>query len=230
MRSSGPVQLTADKLLCMQELIYPQWYGGLSLTQPVEAPLRTPAAVHPTFYMSYVYASRLRSASLDWTWRTASWEMYSRRLALGEETDRCRHTWRWAARLFSYTSHKTLRCCGGPILCPPHEYISASICVGGRPTFISYSSTVSRSKWDVQSRLRPDLSPRTQPLSSELNRENAFPGAAEDTPTEKGRQVVNDDQWNKSATPPSRRIFTALGTYSSFKCRVWTCKEVRTVI
>lgn len=57
-----------------------------------------------------------------------------------------------------------------PILCPPHEYISVGICVGGRPTFISYSSAVFRSKWDAQSRLRPDLSLRAQPLPSEFSR------------------------------------------------------------
>ena len=38
----------------------------------------------------------------------------------------------------------------GPILCPPHEYLSANICVGGLPTFISYSSTVFWSKWDAR--------------------------------------------------------------------------------
>lgn len=43
----------------------------------------------------------------------------------------------------------------GPIL-SPHEYITGDICVGGRPTFISYSGSSFQSKWDARTRLRPD--------------------------------------------------------------------------
>lgn len=107
-----------------------------------------------------------------------------------------------------------------PILCPPHEYISASICVGGRPTFISYSSTVFRSKWSAHPRLRPALSLCALPPFTESNLQNVFfhtfVGAAKGTLTVAGRRGVNDYSWDKSAKPPSRRTFCTVDTHSGF--------------
>lgn len=79
-----------------------------------------------------------------------------------------------------------------PILCPPHEYISASICVGGLPTFISYSSTVF---WDARySHVSAPICPLSAlPLPSEFNRVKCFFGTAESTSTGKRRREVNDN-------------------------------------
>lgn len=59
---------------------------------------------------------------------------------------------RWSP--ISANTLPTIHCVvvSGPILCPPHEYILVSFCVGGLPTFISYSNTVFWSKWDARHR------------------------------------------------------------------------------
>ena len=81
-----------------------------------------------------------------------------------------------------------------PILCRPHEYISGGICVGGRPTFISYSGAVLCSKRDAPSRLRPDPSPHALPclfpenfIGNMVFFSPPLPGAAEETPAGKGK-------------------------------------------